>query len=171
MVIIHEAMNLKFLSGVYSDSAIAIGKFQRLSNPDIAPASTKSACTRAGQQIDVRLRRPVENRQFQRVQLNINIVDAAGVQGCQYMLDGGEQHSLFHQAGGIADACDVANVSFNLETIEIDTAEYDACIGRSGDEPDMAPDGGVEAETVNLHRPLDSKLKRHALSEIILAFR
>jgi hypothetical protein len=29
----------------------------------------------------------------------------------------------------------------------------------------------VEAETINLHRPLDGKLKRHALSEIILAFR
>ncbi len=78
---------------------------------------------------------------------------------------------MFHQAGGVTNACYVADVSFNLEAVEINAAEYDACISRSGNEPDVAPDGGVEAKTVNFHRPLDSKLKRHALGEIILAFR
>src|SRR5580693_7544912 len=53
MVIIHKAVHLKFLGRVYSDSAIAIGKLQRLGNPDIPTTSTKSACPSASQQIDV----------------------------------------------------------------------------------------------------------------------
>jgi hypothetical protein len=49
------------------------------------------------------------------------------------MLDGGKQHALLHQAGGVADARYVANMSFDLKTIEIHAAKYDASVCWSGD--------------------------------------
>jgi hypothetical protein len=40
---------------------------------------------------------------------------------------------LFHQTSGVADASYVANMSFDLKTIEIRAAKYDASVCWSGD--------------------------------------
>jgi hypothetical protein len=48
------------------------------------------------------------------------------------VLGGGDEHALFHEAGGVADAGYVAAGGFDLKAIEIDAAKNDSRSGRSG---------------------------------------
>ena len=75
------------------------------------------------------------------------------------MFGGGKPDAFFHEAGGVADAGDVAAVRFNLEIIEIGAAEDDASVGRSWGELKVAAYGGVEANAAGFNSALDGSLK------------
>src|ERR1022692_2079110 len=51
----------------------------------------------------------IQNRQFKIVQLNDGIVDADAGERREQVLGGGNEHALFHQAGGVTDAGHVAS--------------------------------------------------------------
>ena len=74
-----------------------------------------AAGSRLVEHLDERLRRAIEDRQFQRVQLDVDVVHAAGIERREQMLGRGKQHAFFHQARGVADSSDVADVRFDLE--------------------------------------------------------
>src|SRR4029077_1938911 len=83
------------------------------------------------------------------------------------MLGGGEQDAFFHQAGGIADAGDVAAVSFNFEIVEIHAAEDDAGVRRRGYEAEAAGNGGVESDSGCVNGALYRRLARHRVIRCI----
>ena len=128
MIVVHEAMHSKLLAWINSNAAVAVRKFQWLGDSNVATAATEGPSSRLGQQVDVGLRRAVEDGKLKRVQLDVNIIDSARVKRCQDVFNGGKQHPLFHQAGGITDARYVAYVRFDLETVEIHAAENNASV-------------------------------------------
>src|SRR5271154_1646629 len=143
MIVVHEAMHSKFLAWINSNAAVAVGKLQGLGHANVASAATEGPSSRLRQEVDVGLRRAVEDGKLERVQLNIDIIDTARIERCQHVFNGGKQHTLFHQAGGVTDARYVADVGFDLETIEIHAAENDAGVRGRGYESHVAADGSV----------------------------
>src|SRR4029077_5165754 len=83
---------------------------------------------------------------------------AAGIESRQNVLGGGEQHALFHQAGGVADARHVSNMRFNLKIVEVHPPEHDSSIGLGRHEPQVRFYGRMQADTLRSDRPLDSSL-------------
>ncbi len=59
--------------------------------------------------LNIRQRAAVQNRQLQVVHLNDHVVHAEADQRRQQMFGGGDQHRAAHQAGGVADFCEVAS--------------------------------------------------------------
>ena len=62
------------------------------------------------------------------------------------MLGCGDQHPFLHQAGGIADASDIAPAGFDGKVIKIGTTEDDAGVCWRGSQSDMAEDASVKAD-------------------------
>ena len=69
---------------------------------------------------------------------------------------------MAHQAGGVADAGDIADVGFDFEIVEVHAAKDDAGIGRSGNETQAAADGGVQTDAFGFDRALNCNLEGHA---------
>ena len=107
------------------------------------------------------LRRAVENGQLEGVEFHVDVVHAAGVERRQQVLGGGEQDALLHQAGGVADARDVADVRLDFEIIEIHAAKNDTGIRRRRHEPQMAANGCVKADAFDFDGALNCELKWH----------
>ncbi len=68
-------------------------------------------------------RAAVENGQLQVIQLHDGIVDAATDQGGEQVLGGGNEHALFHQAGGIADPGYVLAHGLHFKAVQIGAAK------------------------------------------------
>src|SRR5215472_14791504 len=126
MAIIDKAVNPEFAGGVNADAAIAIGKFEGLYYTEVTAAAAQTAHARAGKQIDKRLGRAIEDGQLERVELDVDIVNFAGVESGKQMLGGGDKHALLHQAGGVADARHVADMGFDFEVIKVEAPENNA---------------------------------------------
>ena len=84
------------------------------------------------QQFDEGLPAAVEDGHFQVVDFDVRVVDAQAVEGAEQMFGGGDQHALAHQAGGVADAGDVAPAGGDGEIVEIGAAENDSGAGGAG---------------------------------------
>ena len=87
---------------------------------------------------------------FQGVQFDVHVIHAAGVQRREQVLHGREQHALFHQAGGVADACNVAHVRFDFEIVQVHAAKNDAGIGRSRNQSQVAANRRVETDALRV---------------------
>src|SRR5260370_29137 len=74
-------------------------------------------------------RRAVENRDFNGVDVDEDVVNPAGIDGGKQMLGGGEQNALFHEARGIADASDVVPLRFDREIVQVNAAKHDTGVG------------------------------------------
>src|ERR1700728_1557833 len=74
----------------------------------------------------------VEDRQFEVVDFDDDVVDAGAEKRGEQVLRGGDEHALAHEAGGVADFGDVTPDGGNIEAIEVGTAKDDAATGRSG---------------------------------------
>ena len=168
MLVVHEAVHAEFVRGINSDAAVAVGKFQRFDHMDVAPLPPQLANPGLRQQFDERLRGTIQDRQFQRVQLDVHVVHAAGVQRREQVLHGREQHALFHQAGGIAHARDVAHVRFDFEIVQVHPAEDDPGIRRSRNQPQVAAHRRVETDAASFHRALNCELIGHQLGRSFL---
>ena len=101
----------------------------------------------------------VQNGNFDRVDVDENVVDSAGVDRGEQVLGRGQQHALFHQAGGVADARDVVALRFDRKIVEVDAAKNDAGVGGSGSQTDVAVDSGVESHTLGGRRAQNGGLK------------
>ena len=168
MFVIHEAVHAEFVGRINSNAAVTIGKFQRLDHANVTSLPPQFANPGLRQQFDERFRGTIQDREFQRVQLDVHIVDTAGVQRCEQVLHGREQHALFHQAGGVTHPRDVANVRFDLEVVQVHPPENDAGICRSWNQPQVAAHGGVKSDAASFDWSLYRELVRHQLDRIIL---
>src|SRR6266481_3078551 len=65
----------------------------------------------------------VEDGQLKVIQLNDGIVDATTDQGGEKVLGGGNQHALFHQAGGVTDPSDISAHGLQFKAVEIGAAK------------------------------------------------
>jgi hypothetical protein len=68
---------------------------------------------------------------------------------------------LPHQAGGVADARDVADVGLDFEIVKVRAAEYDSRVSRSGNETHATAHGGVQTDSLGFDGALDGELKGH----------
>ena len=100
------------------------------------------------QHLHERLCGTVENRHFDRVDIDVNIVDAAGIDGGKHMLCGGKQNTLLHQARGVAHASDVVALRFDVEIVQVHASKHDARFSRRGNQTDVAVHPRVEAHTL-----------------------
>ena len=89
----------------------------------------------------------VEDGELEVVELDYGVVDAYADEGGEQVLGGRDQDALFHQAGGVADAGDVAAAGFDGEAIEIGAMEDDARAGGSGQDSEVDGSSAVEADS------------------------
>ena len=161
MRIVDQAMHAEFVAGIDADVAIAVGDFERAQDFQVAPAPALAANAGLRQHLDERLRRAIENGDLDGVDIDVDVVDAAGVKRRKKVLGGGKQHALFHQAGGVADAGDVAAMSLDFKIVEIDAAEDDAGVRRRRHQTNAARDGGVKTNSGCFDGALYSRLGSH----------
>src|SRR5271170_319574 len=161
MVVIHEAVHAKFVGRVDADAAVAVGEFERLDDVDIAALAAQTPGSGARQHFDKWPGRTVEDGKFEGVQLHVDVVYAAAVQRRQEVLGGRDQHALFHQAGGVADAGDVGDIRFDFEVVEVHATKNYAGVRRRRDQAQTALDRRVEADAFDLNGMLDGKLAGH----------
>ena len=134
------ATDVKFVGRIDADAATVFDDFDRFDYPEKSAATTQLAQAGAVDELHERLSGTVEDGNFDGVNVDENIVDAAGVDGGEKMLGGGEQHTFFHQAGGVADARDVLSLRFDVKIVEIRATKYDAGVWRRRDEAHFAVD-------------------------------
>src|SRR6266436_1054481 len=156
---INVAADAELVGGIDSNAAAVFDDFDGLENFKVATFSTEAAEAGLIEELEEGLGGTVEDGNFDIVEVNKDVVDAVGIGGGEKVLGGGEQDTLLHEAGGIADASDVVAVSFDWEIIEINAAENDAGIRRSGEETKVRVDTGVETHTQGLDCAVDCGLK------------
>ena len=67
------------------------------------------------------------------------------------MLRGGDQHALFHEAGGVADAGHVAAGGLDFEAVQVGAAEHDSRSGRSREHAHLNRSAAMEAHAAAFH--------------------
>jgi hypothetical protein len=154
--------NAEFVGGIDADSATVFDDFDWFEDADVAAFAAKAADAGLIEQLKERLGGTVQDRDFDVIEVNEDVVDAVGVGGGEKVLGGGEQDALFHEAGGVTDAGDVVAVGFNGEIVEVDTAEDDAGIGGSGLKADFGVGARVETDALRFDQTMDSGLKHVA---------
>src|SRR5690348_5604045 len=158
---IHEAAYAEFVGGINAQSAIAFGDFKGLQNFQIAAPAAKLAHACAIEQVHVRLRGAVQDWQLEGVDLDIDVVDAAGIESGEEMLGGREKNAAFHQASCVTDAGNVAAVSFDFKIVEVRAPENDACVCRRRNQANMRAHGCMQADALNFNRLFDCELETH----------
>ena len=71
------------------------------------------------------------------------------------------QYALLHQAGRVADARDVANVSLKGESVQVCAAKYDAGAGRRWGELQARTYRGVESDAFSFYSASNGVLECH----------
>ena len=84
--------------------------------------------------VDIGQGTAVEDREFEVVELDDDVVDSHADEGGKKMLRGGDQYALAHEAGGVADLGDVATDGGDFEVVEVGAAKDNAGTGRSRQE-------------------------------------
>src|SRR5579864_2294319 len=140
------AAHAKFVRGINTDATVAFGDFEGLHDFQVATLAAKLTNARAIEKVHEGLRGAVENGQLERVDFHVDIVDAARIRRGEQMLGGGEQHAVFHQAGGVTNARDVAAVGLNFKIVEVNAAKHDACVWRRRNEANVRTNGGMKAD-------------------------
>ena len=148
---IHVAANAEFVGGIDADAAAVFDDFDGFEDAEVAAFAAKAAEAGLIEELKKRLGGTVENGDFDVVEVDEDVVDAVGVGGGEKVFGGGEQDALLHEAGGIADAGDVVAVGFDGEIVEVDAAEDDAGIRRSGLKAELGVNAGVEADALGFY--------------------
>src|SRR5207253_2176935 len=145
---IHVAAHAKLIGRIDADPAVSFGDLQGFPYLQIAPLAAQFANAGLLQHLHEGLCRAVQDGHFDRVDVDVNVVDATGINGGEQMLGGGEQNALFHEAGGITNASDVLPLGFNKEIVQVNAAKHDACFGRGRYQANVTVHAGVEAHTL-----------------------
>src|ERR1700730_11986710 len=138
---------------IYRDEFIAFVKFQRIPNAKISPRTPLLSDSRLLNQFDKRPRAAIQDGQFQIVQLNDGIINASSDESRKQVLGRRNEHAFFHQAGGVADAGDVATDGLDRKTVEIDAVEHNARTCGRRQDSQMDRGATVQADSGALHRP------------------
>src|SRR5947199_219991 len=145
---IHVAAHAKLIGRIDADPAVSFGDLQGLPYLQIAPLAAQFANAGLLQHLHEGLCRAVQDGHFDRVDVDVNVVDATGINGGEQMLGGGEQNALFHEAGGITNASDVLPLGFNKEIVQVNAAKHDACFGRGRYQANVTVHARVDAHTL-----------------------
>ena len=156
------APDAEFFSGINADAAAGIGDFEWLKNAEITPAAAEGADTGMAEHFDEGLSGAVEDGNFDGVEVDETVVHPAGVKRGEQMLGGGDEHAFLHEAGGVTDAGDVADVGLDGEIVEVGAAENDSGVGRGRSEAEVTRNGGVQTNARGLYRALDCGLEGHS---------
>src|SRR5579884_3701571 len=152
------------IGGKNRDPFIAVLDGNRPANAQVLPAPAAGLQARAAQQYHPGLAAAVEDGHLEIVDLDVNVVDAHTVEHAQQMLGGGDKDTLAHQAGGIADTCDIAPDSWHFEPLQVGANKNDAGAGRRGDDPHVDGNSVVQPGTADLNGTLDGGLESHIVS-------
>lgn len=144
---IHIAADAKLICGVDADAAITFADFQRLHYLQITALAAQLPHAGLFQHLHERLGGAVQDRHFDGIDVDVDVVDAAGIDRGKEMLGGGQQHALLHQAGGIAYAGNVVPLGFDGEVIQIDSTENNAGLRWCGDQAHGPLHARVQAHT------------------------
>src|SRR6266436_2400990 len=161
---IHVAPNVKLTGGINPDPAVSFGDFQGLEYFQVPPLPAQLSNAGLFQHLHERLGRTIQNGHLDRVDVDVDVVDAAGKDGGKQVLRCGEQNALFHEARGVTYACDVVPLGFDGEVIQVDAAKDDACFGRRRHQTNVTLHTSVETHTFSECFSCDGSLE-HAPSD------
>src|SRR5713101_2782847 len=156
---IHVAAHAKFIGGIYADAAVALDDFERPQNLQVASPSAELSNAALLQHLHKRLGGAIQDRYFNRINVDENVVNAAGIDGGEQVLGGGEENALLHEARGITYARHVVALRLDGKVIEVHAAKNDAGFGRRWDETNVAIDASVESYAFGNSRAGDGSLK------------
>lgn len=123
---INRVRNGIAIGRIDGDRFIAFADFQRAKNSDVCTWPALLADSGAANQINERECAAIENGKFEVVEFDDCVIDSHADESGKQMLRGGNEHTLFHKTGGVADARDIATDGFNLKTIKVGAAEGDS---------------------------------------------
>src|ERR1035437_9463316 len=117
---IDVAADMEFFGRIDSNAAIAFGDLERLQNLQIAALAAETAKTGLLEHGHEGFGGTIKNGDFDGVDVDVNVVDSAGINSGEQVLCGRQQNALLHQAGGVADARDVFTLRFNGKIVQVD---------------------------------------------------
>src|SRR5262249_15612892 len=85
---VHVTLDVKFVSRIDADAAIGLDDFHRPKDLQIAAAAAKLANSSGGQQPQERFGGAVQDGDFDRVDVNKDVVEPVGIEGRQEMFSG-----------------------------------------------------------------------------------
>jgi hypothetical protein len=159
---IDVAADMEFVGGMNGDATAVFDDFDRFEDAEIASLAAKAAKACSIEELQERLGGTIEDGDFDVVDVDENVVDAVGIGGGEKVFGGGEQDTLLHEAGGVANASDVVAVGFDGEIVEVHAAEDNPCVWRSGLKPELGVDAGVETHTLGFYGTMNCGLKHSA---------
>lgn len=159
---INVAADAEFVGGMDSDAAATFEDFYGLEDTEVTALAAEAAETGLIEELEERFCGAVQNRNFDVVEVDKDIVNAVGIGGSEKMLCRRQQDALLHEAGGVTDAGDVVAVGFDRKIVEVNPTENDTCIRRSWLKAKLGVDAGMEAHTFSFYGALDGGLKHKA---------
>src|SRR6266849_4436110 len=132
---------------------------QRVREIHVAAPSAEFSNAALLQHLHKRLGGAVQDRYFNRINVDENVVNAAGIDGGEQVLSGGEKNALLHEAGGITYARDIVALRLDGKVIEVHAAKNDAGFGWRRDKTNVAIDASVESYACGNSRARDGSLK------------
>ena len=113
------------VGGINGNKFIALAHFELAKNLHVLSRAALLADTGLVDEINEGLGAAVKDGELKVVEFHEGIVDAEPGECGKQVFGGGDQNTFFHQAGGVADAGDVAAGGFNLKAVQISAAEDD----------------------------------------------
>ena len=143
-----------------------LAQLNRLDDANVGALAPLLAQSSAHDHLDEGLRAPVQDRQFQVINLHDRVIDPHADERRQQMFGRGDQHTLLHQAGGIADFRNVSTDCFNRKTVEVSAAKHNAFSGRRWQHAQAHRGATVQTYSLALDRRPDCLFKTHKDSSI-----
>src|ERR1700686_1645049 len=103
------------ICGIDSDRFIAFAQFNLAEDTKIGARLALFPNPGPLNHFDKGFSAAVEDGQFEIVEFYDGVVDTHASEGREQVLGGGDEHALFHQAGGVADASYVTSAGLDLE--------------------------------------------------------
>src|SRR5882724_5906225 len=156
---VHVTLDAKFVGRIDADAAILFYHFYGFNNLEVAAATTQAADAGLFEKLEKRFSGTIEDGDFDRVDVNKDVVDARRIDRGEKMFGRGEKDALLHQAGGVTDASYVAAAGLDGKIVQIGTTKDDASVGWGGKESNMAKNSGVKADAFGRNFMLNGSLK------------
>lgn len=146
------------VGGIDADEFIALANLNLLQDSKISALAALAAQAGSQNHFDEALSAAIKNRDFEIIELYGSIIEADADEGRKQVLRGRDEHAFFHQAGGVADARDVAAERFDFVVVEIYTAKDNAGAGSRRQDPQVNGSAAVQADALTLYSATDCLL-------------
>ena len=134
------------VAGVDADELVAVVDLDGLEDAEVLAAAALLLEADGLEGLDVGQGAAVEDGELEVVEFDDDVVHAVADEGGEKVLGGGDEHTLAHEAGGVADLGDVAAGGGNFKVVEVGAAEDDAGASRGGHEAHGHGCAAVEAD-------------------------